>query len=126
MKAEKHPSRTEATLRATQHQATAERSVMDVSHIEAVESRLDAFIAQRDKQRRKVEGERPHEGIYAESCRRFDEEQRQRRLQERFYFHVGQARRLTVTLGVLIAGHEREAQKYAELLGMNTQPKGAA
>jgi hypothetical protein len=41
----------------------------DISHIEKVESELDAFIGKRDRQRREKEGERLEEQLYKQACR---------------------------------------------------------
>ena len=89
-----------------------------VAHAEAVESGLDALIEKRDRQRRKTEGERAAEEMYADSCRRFSDRERTARLWERLRYHEGQARRLSNTVAALVAGHEAEAERYAAILGI--------
>jgi hypothetical protein len=95
-----------------------ERRLVDVTHTEAVEAGLDAFIAKRDKQRRQSEGERAREVLYSEGCRRYEEKERRRVLWEWLRFHEAQIRRHTATLEALISRHRREAERYAELLGV--------
>jgi hypothetical protein len=51
--------------------------VDSVSRGEQVESELDMFIARRDEKRRRDEGDRSVEEVWAESCRRHDETRRQ-------------------------------------------------
>jgi hypothetical protein len=78
---------------------------------EKVELELDAFVAKRDAERRRIEGVRTAEAIWAQSEReyfaRLDEERRLARLT----YHRGQVSRLSNTLGDLVAYHRGEAEK---------------
>jgi hypothetical protein len=70
---------------------------------ERVETELDGFIANRDKQRRKTEGERAREELYMVSVRTYHERETRQRWWERLRFHEGQVRRHTATLEALKA-----------------------
>ena len=84
---------------------------------EVAAASLTAFIATRDKQRRRDEGERPAEALYAESARRYEERRQRARLWEWYRYHQGQIQRHTATLEALVSAHRKEAQRYAALLG---------
>jgi hypothetical protein len=114
---------------------TDERRLVDISRSEQVEGELDAFIAKRNKQRRKTEGERAREEIYAESTRRYQEREQLQVWWRWLRYHEGQMRRHTATLETLIGHHRGEAERYAALLGVepldeiskrNGHKKGAA
>ncbi len=89
---------------------------MDITRGEQVEAELDAFISKRHEQRvaSEAEGEREREELWQASVRahnaRCGDEQRLERLR----WHEGQARRLSNTLGSLVAYHEGEAEKYRQ------------
>ncbi len=96
---------------------------MDVAHGEAVEASLDAFIAQCHDKRMKAEGRDRPEELWMANERRYRE--RTVRLWERLRYHEGQAKRLSATVAELVAGHEAEAERCAQMLGIETT-KGAA
>jgi hypothetical protein len=86
---------------------------LDTSRVEMVEAELDAMIRRRDAQRRQSEGERDREELWARSVRAHNARQDDdKRLEPREAYHEGQARRLSSTLGSLVAYHEAEAEKY--------------
>jgi hypothetical protein len=89
-----------------------ERRKVDISRSEQVETDLDRLIERRDTERRETEGERLEEELWQESVRRYNTRCGEEERQERLEYHEGQIRRLSITLEVLIARHEREAQKY--------------
>jgi hypothetical protein len=93
---------------------------------EIAESGLDNFIAQRDKQRRREEGERPAEAMWAESCRVYAEQERRRGWWERLRHHEAMIRAHDLNHALIVDGHRREADKYAELLGLGGRTEGAA
>ncbi len=81
-----------------------------VARGEIAESGLDNFIAQRDKQRRREEGERPAEAMWAESCRVYADGQR-REMRARWYaFHMDQAERIERTAAALAGEHRARAE----------------
>jgi hypothetical protein len=98
--------------------ASERRLVDSVARGEMAEGSIDAFIAKRDKDRRKAEGERLSEEIYVESCRRHHERQQLQRWWEWLRYHEGQIRRHTANLEALIETHRTEAKRYAALLGV--------
>jgi hypothetical protein len=81
---------------------------------EKVELELDAFVAKRDAQRRRTEGERPVEEMWVESERAYFARLEAERRAARRTYHEGQAARLGHTLGALVAYHEAEAEKYGD------------
>jgi hypothetical protein len=95
-----------------------ERRLVDIARGEVAESSIDAFIAKRDKERRKTEGERAREELYAESTRRHQEKRQLQVWWEWLRYHEGQMRRHTATLEALISHHRAEAERYAALLGV--------
>jgi hypothetical protein len=58
------------------------------------------------------DGEALLEPTYAESVRAYNARCGEERRLERLHYHEGQVRRLSNTLGALVAYHEREAEKY--------------
>ena len=85
---------------------------MDISRSEQVETDLDRLIERRDTERRKSEGERAREQLWVESVRRYNARLQADERLERLHYHEGQIRRLSNTLGSLVAYHEAEAEKY--------------
>jgi hypothetical protein len=77
-----------------------------------VEAELDAMIRRRDAQRRQSEGERDREELWARSVRAHNARQDDDKRLERLAIPRGQSRRLSSTLGSLVAYHEAEAEKY--------------
>jgi hypothetical protein len=87
-------------------------SPVDIARGEAVESELTAFVAKRDAQRRRTEGDRAEEEAWMKSSRRHDARRRSENRAAWLAFHEGQAARLRRNLGALVAHHEAEASKY--------------
>ena len=83
----------------------------DISVGEKVEAEHDAFISRRDRDRRKLEGERESEEAWKRSERRRDAARDARLREEWSLFHQDQAERLRANLEALIAHHEVEAEK---------------
>jgi hypothetical protein len=83
---------------------------LDIAQGETAESHLDALIAKRDKQRRRVEGERPEHELYAESVRRYLERERRSLNAQRYTFHMNMCE-LHEALG---REHEQEALRLLE------------
>ncbi len=79
---------------------------------EQVESELTAFIERRDAERRRTQGGRDREALWEASVRAYQERQGEDRRQARLEYHEGQARRLSGTLGSLVAWHEEQAERY--------------
>jgi hypothetical protein len=108
---------------------------VDVARTEQIEGELDAFISKRDKQRRREEGDRPAEEMYAASTRRYHERQVRQGWWEWLRYHERMIAAHTATLEALIGRHREEAERYADLLGVepidettkvNGHKKGAA
>jgi hypothetical protein len=87
---------------------------VDIARGEQVEAELDAMIRRRDTERRQTEGERRMEELWAQSVRRYNARLEADERLERLHYHEGQARRLSNTLGSLVAYHEAQAEKYRE------------
>ncbi len=87
---------------------------MDISKGETAESHLDALIARRHDQRVQSEGERAREELWQQSVRAYNARSCEEERLERLHYHEGQARRLSNTLGSLVAYHEAEAEKYRQ------------
>jgi hypothetical protein len=98
----------------TQADERSERSV-DLAKGEATEKELDVFIAKRDAQRRKAEGDRPVEEAWKQSSRIHDAKLRRENTAAWIDYHQAAAERARRNLEELIARHEAQAQK---LLGI--------
>ena len=83
-----------------------------------VEAELDAFIARRDKKRRKEEGERAREELYADSVRTYHENRQLQAWWEVLRYHERMIRAHTANLEALVSRHRSEAQRYADILGV--------
>ena len=83
---------------------------MDTAQFERVEGELDAFIAKRDKERRKHEGTRPEEALYAESSRRYQERRRRQNVAAWFGFYC----RMADNHAALAQEYERRAEELCE------------
>jgi hypothetical protein len=81
----------------------------DISKGEAVEHELTAMIERRHDRRVVEEGERPAEGAWGASERRYFARLEEQRRRQRLAYHEEQAARPGHTLG---AYHEAEARKY--------------
>ena len=89
---------------------------MDVVKVNQVEGELDSFVARRDKQRRRDEGEREREDLWAASCRRHAEAQQQSLAWEWLRYHVARQRAHRKTFALLDAHHGAEIAKYEAML----------
>jgi hypothetical protein len=87
---------------------------MDVVRGEMVEKELTAFIGKRDKQRRKVEGERRIEEAWMESERRYNDKRQQENKAAWYGWHLDQAERHRRTLEELVRQHEAQAARLCE------------
>ena len=83
----------------------------DISKDEAVEHELDAFIARRDKQRRRTEDV---EEAWMESERGYEEQRRRENRAAWYGWHLDQAERHRRTLEDLITHHETRAERLCE------------
>ena len=83
---------------------------------EGGERELDRFISSRHEKRVKGEGHRPSEELWAASERAYFARRDEERCLERLTYHEGQAARLGGVLGVLVAHHRAEAEKYRNRL----------
>jgi hypothetical protein len=92
--------------------------LVDIARGEMVESELDAMIRRRDTERRKSEGERREEEMYAESVRRYNERQRQQLWWERLRFSEQMVASHTATFRAIIARHEEDAARCRHALGL--------
>jgi hypothetical protein len=96
-----------------------ERGDVDITAGEAVEAQLDSFIAGRDKQRRETEGERLERELWAESTERYNAARQQHLALEWLEYHQRRQRAHRHTFALLDAMHEREIQRYSQMLGLN-------
>ncbi len=98
---------------------------LDAAKTNIVEAELDSFVARRDQQRRRDEGERPAEEIWAESIRRHHARQQRELAWEWLRYHVARQRAHRKTFALLDAHHEAEIQRYSEMLGLDgPEPNG--
>lgn len=101
---------------------------MDIAQGETAEAHLDAFIAQRDKQRRREEGERPAEEMWAESERRYFERESRRLRWAWVRFYEKQAERAEANGQAIASANRARAQALVEELALeerNGHKKGA-
>jgi hypothetical protein len=91
---------------------------VDITQGELAESHLDALIERRDRERRKTEGERAEEVLWAESERRYFAKQREQNPWEwvRFYDRMAASLR---------ARAEEYDQRAAALVPTNGHEEGA-
>ena len=89
---------------------------LDVAKTEGVEAQLDAFIATRDKQRRRDEGERLEEELYEPSVRVYRGQLRRQKLIDRYLYASTHIERLKYAVGDLISRHEAERDQAAAAL----------
>jgi hypothetical protein len=92
--------------------------LVEIARGEMVEAELDAMIRRRDTERRKSEGERREEEMYAESVRRHRERQRQQMWWERLRYHEHMVRVHTATSESIITRHEEDAARCRHALGL--------
>ena len=98
---------------------------MDVVKVNQVEGELDSFVAKRDAQRRRTEGEREREAIYMESVRRHHAQRQETLAWEWLRYHVARQRAHRKTFALLDAHHEAEIRRYSEMLGINYEGETA-
>ena len=91
---------------------------MDVAKINAVESELDSFVSRRDKERRRDQGERPHEAIWAESVRAHNAECQEAHWWRWRTYYIQQRRARRRTFALLDARDEAEIEKCNQMLGI--------
>jgi hypothetical protein len=103
---------TEAPVHTPGNITKDERKQVDISRSEQVETDLDRLIERRDTERRQTEGERAREALWQASVRAYNARLEADERLERLHYHEGQARRLSNTLGSLVAYHEAQAEKY--------------
>ena len=90
---------------------------MDVAKVNAIEGELDSFVARRDKERRRDEGERPPEAIWQVSVRAYNGQLRRQKLIDDYLYSSAHIDRLSCAVGDLISRHEaRRDQAAAALL----------
>ena len=70
------------------------------------------MIRRRHDHRVQSDGGRAREDLWQASVRAYHERRADDKRLERLHYHEGQARRLSETLGSLVAYHETEAAKY--------------
>jgi len=79
---------------------------VDVAKVNAIEGELDSFVKRRDEGRRRDEGERPAQEIWAVSCRHYIEARECQKQAALYLYHGAHIGRLDRTFGVLRAEHE--------------------
>ena len=94
---------------------------VDISHGEAAEAQLDAFIARRARERIRENGRTASQDaataraeLWKGSVARYQERVEEQKRAERREFHEAHAARLRSTMGALVSYHEAEAEKYRE------------
>ena len=98
---------------------------MDVVKVNQVEGELDSFVAKRDAQRRRTEGEREREAIYMASVRRHHAQHQEALAWEWLEYHQRRQRAHRQTFALLDAHHEAEIQRYERMLGLSSpEPNG--
>ena len=90
-----------------------------VAKTNMVEAELDGFVARRDKERRRDEGERAREEIWAESCRRHHEQRQEQLALEWLAYHQQRQRAHRKTFALLDAMHAAEIAKYEAMLKLD-------
>jgi hypothetical protein len=99
---------------------------VDVAKTNMVEAELDSFVNRRDVQRRRDEGERPAEAMYAESVRRYDAKRQQELAWQWLRYHARQLRNHETTSALITAHHRGEIERYERLLNINHEGGDAA
>ena len=94
---------------------------LDISHGEAAEAQLDAFIERRARERIRENGRTASQDaatarteLWKASVRRYEEQRRLMARAEWHAYHCGQVERHRRTLEELIAHHEEQARKLLE------------
>ena len=99
---------------------------MDVAKINTVEGELSAFVARRDKERRRDEGERAPEEIWQASVRVYSARRQQELCWEWLRWHQRMLNNHTKTSALITAHHQGEIQKYERMLNIDYQGGDAA
>ena len=92
---------------------------MNVAKVNAIEGELDSFVARRDKERRRDEGARPAEEIWAESVRRHHAQRQEALAWQWLRYHVARQRAHRHTFALLDAHHSAEIEKYERMLNID-------
>jgi hypothetical protein len=93
---------------------------VDVAKANMVEAELDSFVARRDKERRRDEGERLPEEIWQESVRAYNARQEAERRAATVAYLLAHADRVENIAAVIAAEKRAQAHKL-----MQDEPKGA-
>jgi hypothetical protein len=93
---------------------------VDITRGEMVEGDLNRLIDKPDRDRRRDEGERAREELYKQSTRRHAERQQRQRGWEWLRHHERMIGAHAANLEALIGKHRKEAERYAELLGVES------
>jgi hypothetical protein len=104
---------------------TGRRHSVDVERTEMVEGEIDVFIARRDRERRKDEGERAAEEMYEESCRRHSERVRQEDLWKWKRHHEAMIRAHEANLAAVVGAHKERLARVDALLGISDETEAA-
>jgi hypothetical protein len=99
---------------------------VDTAKINAIEGELDSFVAGRDKERWRGEGERPAEEIWQESMRTYNAKRQVALAWEWLRYHVRRRRARKHTFALLDAHDEAEIRRYEEMLGINYEREESA
>ena len=101
----------------TGYRQASEGSLVDANRTEAADRELVCMIERRSRKGEVDPDEL--EPLYMESVRRYKDRRREEMRVAWCEHHQGQAARLRAVLEELIAGHEKQAERYRE------QPEGA-
>jgi len=91
---------------------------------EGVEGQIDAFIAQREKERIRAEGDRRAEEAWKESSQRQERARRNALAWEWLRFYLAKIERRERTKAVQDAEDQREIRRYRKMLGMDPEWDG--
>ena len=97
-----------------------------VAKTNMVEAELDSFVARRDRERRRAEGERSPEEIWQESARVFNAKRQEVLCWEWLRWHQRMLNNHTRTAALIAEHHRQEIARYEELLGINYEGGDAA
>jgi urease accessory protein UreF len=96
--------------------------MLDVVDTEAAEKSIDHVIAARS---RSQEEANHNEAMWKESTRRFNQTRHQEYARGWYEHHSRQIASLEATLGVLVAHHKAERNRFARMLGISIPDDGA-
>jgi len=92
---------------------------------ELVESQLEISLAKADRARREVEGDRPAEASYLESCRKQNEKTRLAALWEQYRYHTRMLASHTETFRRVAGHHEGVIARLEIELGIDDEGDAA-